>query len=230
MKNHLKRLAAPKQWVLDRQIRKYVVKPSPGTHSLENGFALGFILRDLLYIGSRMDEVKKILATADVLVDGVRRRDHRFMVGLFDVVSIPHFGKYYRVTLDLKGRLTLVEVSEAEATIKVVKVVGKSVVSGGKVQFHLHDGRNVLSEVKAAVGDSFVITLPKFTIKEVLPLKKGSFVFLRAGKHGGQVGVVDELTVDQASYSSKNKKVTTSRDYLLVVGSNGKSVCTVVPT
>lgn len=230
MKNHLKRLAAPKSWVLDRQITKYVVKPSPGTHSLGSGFALGFILRDRLHIGSTMDEIKKILATSDISVDGVVRRDHRFMVGLFDVISIPLLSKHYRVVLDSKGRLTVVEVPAVEAMIKPLKIVGKSVISGGKIQFHMHDGRNVISEMKAVVGDSVVVTLPKLTVKEILPLHKGSVVFLSSGKHGGDLGVVDDLQDAQAVYSVKGgaQKIVTSRSYLFVVGAHGKgAVCTV---
>ncbi len=240
MKNHLKRLAAPKNWVLDRRVTKYIIKPNAGAHCLEKGLALGFILRDILHVAERMDEIKKILATTEILVDGVVRREHRFMVGLFDVLSIPALQKHYRVVLDSKGRITIVEIPAAESTVKVSKVVGKSIVVGGKVQLHLHDGRNVLSDVKVSVGDSVVVSVPKLVVKEVLSAKKGMSVFLHQGKHAGDVGVLEELKDGLAVYTSANKthgaahakvkgKVITSGSYIFVVGAQGKPVCTVVP-
>lgn len=240
MKNHLKRLAAPKNWVLDKRVTKYVIKPNAGAHSLDKGLALGFILRDMLHLADRMDEVKKILATTDIMVDGVIRREHRYMVGLFDVLSIPALQKHYRVVLDSKGRITIVEIAASEAGVKVSKVVGKSVVAGGKIQVHLHDGRNLLSDAKIAVGDSVVISIPKLAVKEVLKAHKGACVYLFEGKHAGDVGVLDEVKDDLAVYTSANKthsaahakvkgKVITSSGYIFVVGASGKPVCTVVP-
>src|SRR3989344_2990930 len=101
MKNHLKRIASPKTWLLDRKERTFVVRPNPGTHPLRLGVSLGAVLRDMINAASTMREIRKILNAQDVLVDGVKRKDHRFMVGLFDVVSIPSLKSHYRMVLDV---------------------------------------------------------------------------------------------------------------------------------
>ncbi len=219
MKNHLKRIAAPRTWVLDRHERTYTLRPNSGSHTLESGLALGFILRDILKLGATTHEVRKILINTEVLVDGKRTKDYRFMVGFFDVLSIPELKKHYRVIFDRKGRLTIIEIPATESNVKVSKVVGKSLICGGKVQLHLYDGKNILSDVTVKVGDSILVSLPDLKVKEVFPLNVGSAVFLAQGKHSGDMGTVKELKPEEAIYTSSKGDVATARSYLFVVGS-----------
>ncbi|MBI2581795.1 30S ribosomal protein S4e [Candidatus Woesearchaeota archaeon] len=218
MKNHLKRIASPKTWFVDRKVNTFIVRPNPGAHSLDNGLPLGVLLRDDLELASTMGEIKKMLNNKEVLVDGIRRKDHSFMVGLFDVLSLPELKKYYRMVLDKKGRLTLKEVSAQESTLKLAKVVGKTMMKGSKVQFNLHDGRNILSDGKANVGDTFVLTLPKASVKKILPLKNGAKIFLTKGKHAGDLGVLKAVKGNEATYSAAGADVETAKAYLFVVG------------
>jgi len=185
---------------------------------LEYGLPLGLLLRDELKIASTTSEVRKIVNSKEVLVDGVARTDHRFMVGLFDVLSVPKLKKQYRMLLDKKGRLTLREINTKEAALKLVKVVGKNALKGGKIQFNLHDGRNIVSDAKAKVGDTFVISLPVVSVTKILSVKKGSKVFLIKGKHAGDVGVLKEIKGMEATYTVDGADVDTAKDYLFVVG------------
>src|SRR3989344_9492405 len=115
------------------------------------------------------------------------------MVGLFDVLSVPKLKKQYRMLLDKKGRLTLREINTKEAALKLVKVVGKNALKGGKIQFNLHDGRNIVSDAKAKVGDTFLVALPKAIVTKIFPAKKGAKVFLIKGKHAGDLGILKEI-------------------------------------
>src|SRR3989344_5398128 len=218
MKNHLKLVAAPKAWFVRRKTNVFTLRPSPGAHSLDYGMPLGLLLRDELKVASTMGEAQKIASNKEVMVDGVARTNHRFIVGLFDVLSIPKLKKYYRMLLDRKGRLMLTEISAKEATIKLVKVVGKTPKKGGKIQFNLHDGRNIVSDSSAVVGDSFVITLPSASITKALPAKKGAKVFLIKGKYAGAVGVLKEVKGDEATYTADGVDIDTAKEYLFVVG------------
>ena len=218
MKNHLKRIASPRTWFVDRKANKFIIRPNPGMHSLDSGLPLGVLLRDELQLASTKGEVKKLMNNKEVFVDGKRRKDHSFMVGLFDVLSVPELKKYYRLTLDRKGRLQLIEISAHESSLKLGKVVGKTVVKKGKTQFNLHDGRNLLADAKANVGDTFVLALPQASVKKVLPLKKGAKVFLTKGKHAGGTGVLKEIKGDEAAYSAEGEDVETAKEYLFVVG------------
>lgn len=219
MKNHLKRIASPKSWKISRQEKVFTVRPKPGPHSLQMGLPLGLVMRDFLDLTKTMKEAKKVLNSKEILVDGRRRKDYRFIVGLFDVLSIPEIKKNYRVSLDKNGRLTINEINEHERNIKVCKIVGKSIVSGGKVQLQLHDGKNVFTEKPAKIGDSVVITMPEFKIKEILHLKEGAFVFLTKGKNCGKAGILKEVKGESAVYSTEEGDVDTKKSNLFVLGS-----------
>ncbi len=221
MKNHLKRVTSPKTWSLSRRERVFVTRPKPSGHPLSQGMPLGVVMRDTLNLASTMSEVKKILNNKDVLVDGKRRKDHRFLVGLFDTISFPTLHKYYRVTLNENSHLTLIPIKAEEAALKPCKIVGKSVVPGGKVQFHLHDGRNVFAaetKEKSTVGDTVVLTLPDQKIHKVLPLKAGMMIFLHAGKNAGQKGYLHSVTGHEAIYTSDSQEIGTVKKYLFVIG------------
>jgi len=40
MKNHLKRIATPRTWVIDRKAETFITRPKPGAHSLYFGMSL----------------------------------------------------------------------------------------------------------------------------------------------------------------------------------------------
>jgi len=218
MKNHLKRSTIPRTWNLNRKQNIFIVRPNAGGHSLEMGLPLGVILRDILGYASTSKEAQKILNNKNILVDGKRRKDHRFIVGLFDVLAFPDLKKYYRMVLDQKGRLSLKETTTEESSIKLCKIVGKTILKKGKVQFHFHDGKNIITDVAAKVGDSVILQLPQLNIKEILPLKNGVHVFLTKGKHGGSSGVLKDIKGKEALYTVDGKDVETAKAYLFVIG------------
>lgn len=228
MKNHLKRIASPRTWVINRK-RKFIVKPNPGAHALNSGLPLGIILRDFLKVASTMREVRKIIYNNDVLVDGKRRRDHRFIIGLFDVLSFPELNQHYRLVLDSKGRITVIEIPAAESKMKLCKIVGKKILSQGKLQLNLHDGKNILSkEQKIKIGDSLMLNLPDLEVKEIIPLQLGNFVFLTRGKYSGSTGELKEIRKNEVIYSQDGKNVETLRNYLFVIGSK-KPALKIIP-
>ncbi len=218
MKNHLKRIAAPRTWVLDRKTSTFATRPNPGGHPLRYGLPLGIILRDYLHLALTMTEVRKLLRTQEVFVDGRRRTDHRFIVGLFDVLTLPAVKKAYRVVLDPKGRLAITNIPQSESTRKPCKVLGKTALPKGKLQYHLHDGKNISTIPSANVGDTLVVSLPTLTVEEILPLHPGALVFLTDGKHSGDQGMLKMLERGQAVYTKNGRDVETSRAYLFVVG------------
>jgi small subunit ribosomal protein S4e len=204
--------------MVKRAAGSFLIKPNPGAHAASKGFPLGYILRDLLHFTKTLDETKKLLNHNEVLVDGKRRKDLHFQAGLFDVVSIPKINGHYRLLLDQKGRIRLQEISAAESTIKICKVIGKTILPKKKVQYHLHDGKNLLTDTKAKVGDSLVLALPKLEIKEVLELKPGAIVFFTQGKHAGDLGKLKEIRNSEAVYLKGKEEISTAKEYLVVVG------------
>lgn len=218
MTNHLKKSASPKTWLARKGLGRFVVRPNPGAHSFSKGVPLGSVLRDYLEIASTMGEIKKILNNNDILVDGKRRKDHEFVVGLFDVIQLPLTKKSYRMILDQKGRLTPISIDQKEIDFKPGKITGKKVLPKGKIQFNLHDGKSLIGDFNAKIGDSLIISLPDLKVKEVLPLKEGVSIYLLEGKHAGDLGHFKKLVGAGAVYLKDGNEIETAKEYLFVVG------------
>ncbi len=222
MKLHLKQITAPKTWIVPRQRRRFILRPRPGGHPVELGLPLGLIIRDVLQYVSTTAEAGKLLQAQEVLIDGRRRTDPHFHVGLFDVLSFPRLKKNYRLVLDGKGRVVIREIPAAESSLKPCKVIGKTVLKKGQIQYNLHDGKNIIVKEnikeKANVGDTFVLHLPQLSVQSILPLQPGMLVFLTKGKHSGQLGRLQELRGTEARYLIDQTPVETAKAYLFVVG------------
>ena len=104
-KKHLKRLNAPKSWKIKRKGIKFITRPNPGAHSFSLGMPINIVLREIFEYAKTTKEVKNILNNKEVLINGVRRKDHRFIVGFMDIIAIPGIKAYFRVLLDKKGKL-----------------------------------------------------------------------------------------------------------------------------
>ncbi|MCS7102974.1 MAG: 30S ribosomal protein S4e [Candidatus Korarchaeum sp.] len=194
---HLKRLAAPGYYPVAKREKVWVVKPRPGPHPIDEGIPLLLIVRDVLKLATTTREARKIISMKKIYVDGKPRYDYKFQVGLMDVISIPEVDSHYRVIPDPHRFLKLLEIPPTESKLKVVKVVGKRTVRGGRMQLSSHDNRNFLfddgigREVKP--GDSLLIELPSQEIKEVLKLQEGSLVLVTRGRMAGHLGTIKEL-------------------------------------
>ena len=217
MTNHLKRIAAPGSWMIGRKDHVFIIKPNPSGHALKYGLPLGLVLRDILGLGATMTEIKKILHNSEVKVDGKRRKDPHYLVGLFDLITIPSLQKSYFMAFDKKGRMLVKPIHKNDS--KLCKVIGKTVVGKDKIQLHLHDGKNILSSQKVRVGDTVVVGLGSLSIEEVLPLKEGAQVYLTGGKHQGTWGKVKEIKGNEVKYVSEDKETETLKQYLFVIPS-----------
>ena len=218
MTRHLKRLNAPKRWFILRKTTKYIQKPLPGAHLLEESMPISLVLRQLGHAQTGA-EVKKILMNHEVLIDGRRIRDPKASVGILDSIALPKSGEYYRVIFDAKGRLHLLAIPKGETTTKLCKVVNKTSVSGGKLQYNLNDGRNLLAEKNAAnTGDTLVLQVPAQKIAQRLAFEKGALLYLLGGKHIGTLGVLESVEDNEIIFKANGQSIATAKKYALVVG------------
>jgi len=219
VKNHLKRLAAPRSWPIKRKETTFITRPKPGPHSLKLGMSLGVLIRDILKYAKTTGEVKKILQNRDVLVDGVRRKEHKFIIGLMDVIGIPEIKKCYRVVLDKKGKISLIEIEKDDTSIKPCRIINKNKVRG-KTQLNLFDGRNILVDKDDYnVNDTIIISLPNQEIKKHIKFEKNALVFLTGGKHIGEIGLVEDIISDKIRYKNKKGDVfETLKKYAFAIG------------
>ena len=215
---HLSRLAAPKKWNIKKKGIKWIAKPLPGPHKIKNGIHLLSIFRDMLNYADNAKEVKKILANQEIYVDGKRRKDPRFIMGLMDILFIPKTKETFRMLLTKKGKLTLIAIDEKETSIKPCKITGKTIIKK-KTQLNLFDGKNILVDKgDYKVGGTLMIEVPSLKIKDSFEMKKGSYVFLTGGKHIGRSGALEEIK-EKSIIIKKNKElIKTSKNHAFVIG------------
>ena len=197
----LKRKPAPRSWPIHRKEFVWIVKPSPGPHSLETCLPLAIILRDILGIAKTKREAKIIASQGKVHVDGKIRWEDSFPAGLMDVVSLPEAGKDFRILPSHKG-LILHPITREEAGFKLCRIENKTVVKNGHIQLNLHDGSNILVKVadpknpQEDVYDTFdtvKISLPERQILQHVKMKENVFAIVTGGKNMGKYGKVVEI-------------------------------------
>ncbi|XP_064134948.1 small ribosomal subunit protein eS4, Y-like [Loxodonta africana] len=69
-KKHLKRVTAPKHWMLDKLTGVFAPRPSTGPHKLRECLPLMIFLRNRLKYALTGDEVKKICMQRFIRIDG----------------------------------------------------------------------------------------------------------------------------------------------------------------
>ena len=69
-RKHLKTYKAPKTWPIHPKEDTWTVKPSAGSHSIENSLSLTLVIRDILKLADNSREAKRIINSGNVLVDG----------------------------------------------------------------------------------------------------------------------------------------------------------------
>lgn len=214
----LKRKPAPRFWPIHRKEFFWVVKPSPGPHSLENCLPLAIVLRDILGFAKTRKEAKTIVSQGKVHVDGKVRREDDFPVGLMDVVSIRGINKYFRVVPSNKG-LTLHLIGEEESNFKLCRIENKKVVKHGHIQLNLHDGSNIIVKVANPTNpqedtyqtlNTVKISLPKRQILEQIKMKKNDFAVITSGKNIGKYGKIIEI--EEATEKKRRNALVTIED------------------
>ncbi len=201
--NHRKRLAMPRTWALPRKRTVWISKADPCGHPHEMCMPLSVIIRDELGLAQSKREVKRMLATRQILVDGRVPKSVDRGVGLMDVLTIGDDN--YRGILDQRGKLRYLQISPSEAKSKICRINGKTTVKGGITQYNLHDGRNIMLDKATAynTGDSLVISLPDQTVRGHHAFEDGAKAYLIGGTHVGTVSKVKSLTVKRSSMENE---------------------------
>lgn len=216
--NHLKKIAANRNWRIDRKDNKFITKPSAGSHSQQLSYPLVVLLRDVLKLGNTKKEIRDVMLNKNLLIDQKKVKDDKLPVGVMDTVHIKENSEAYRITVSHKG-LEPVQIDEKEATKKISKIKDKTYVKG-KVQLNLFDGNNLfVDKDNYNVNDSVVIELPSKKIVKHLKFAKGATIMLTGGKHVGSVGVVENIEDNKLVFkSNKGDVFETLKKHAYVVG------------
>ena len=231
----LKRKPAPRFWPIHRKEFTWVVKPSPGPHSLYGSIPLAVVLRDILRFAQTREEAKTIVSQGKIHVDGKTRSEDNFPVSLMDVVAIPDANKSFRILPSAKG-LILHQIDKEESSFKLCRIEDKTVTRNGHVQLNLNDGSNIQVKVADAKNpqedvyatlDTLKVSLPEKQILEHVKMKEDSFAIITGGKNIGKYGKIVEIEKTKAKKrrnafvtieDAKGNRYQTVLDFVFVVG------------
>lgn len=228
MSNEMKRLTAPRSWPVKRKTNHWIAKPSPGAHALEGSIPVTVVLRDMLQVCKTQAEVRSVISEKGILVDGKVVTNSKQGIGLMDVVTLPKSGIAYRMVMDRRGKLQLVKIPQEKTAWKLCRIENKSIVSGGKVQLNLHDGRNILVEKDSyKTGDVLKIEVPDQKVLEHYSLGKGCVSLITSGSHVGETAVVDEYVVTRLASENLVKfkdGTSTVKSNVFVIGAKAPEI------
>jgi small subunit ribosomal protein S4e len=220
----MKRLAAPKAVPIhNKKAHTWMAKARPGPHSTRMAIPLSVLLRDVLGLADTLFEVKKVLNARRVLVDGAARTEPSFPVGLMDIISIPDMKLHYRMTI-VRGKLEPHKIDEKDSIHKMLKVVGKNTLPGGKANVLFHDGRNLPGDTHMKMGDTVLLSLKDHKVEKLLKRGVGAKCLVVSGKHAGIEAKIEKFfegkegRPTEVLVKTPQGEVRTLLDYLFVVG------------
>lgn len=190
-KKHLKRLNAPKHWMLAKMSGVFAPRPSTGPHKMRECLPLIILIRNRLKYALTRNEVTKVVMQRFIKVDGKVRTDATYPAGFQDVITIEKTGENFRLLYDTKGRFTLQPIKADEAKYKLCKV--KQLAVGEKAIPYIvtHDGRTIrYPDPLIRVNDSVKLDIATGKITDFIKFDVGNVVMVTGGRNMGRVGVI----------------------------------------
>ncbi|KAK3032850.1 hypothetical protein RJ639_037027 [Escallonia herrerae] len=203
LKKHLKRLNAPKHWMLDKLGGAFAPKPSSGPHKSRECLPLVLIIRNRLKYALTYREVISILMQRHILVDGKVRTDKTYPTGFMDVVSIPKTNENFRLLYDTKGRFRLHSIRDEEAKFKLCKVRSVQFGQKGIPYINTYDGRTIrYPDPLIKANDTIKLDLETNKITDFIKFDVGNVVMVTGGRNRGRVGVIKNREKHKGSFET----------------------------
>ncbi|MES1919049.1 40S ribosomal protein S4 [Bonamia ostreae] len=244
-KKHLKRINAPKSWMLDKLGGIWAPKSSPGPHKLRESIPLCVVLSKKLKYSTTDHESKIIVKGGFIKIDRKVRSDKTFPLGMMDVVSIDSVGKHFRVLYDAKGRFILLPIDQKSSKFKLcrVKRVSKSrstALSRRILGAHksknipylvTNDSRTIRypnPEIKK--NDTIKLNLETNQIEMFVKFNVGNKALITGGNNVGRIGVISKIErhLDSSDIiqlvDRKGETFATRLDNVFVIGEGTKSL------
>lgn len=190
-KKHLKRLNAPRHWMLDKMAGAFAPRPSTGPHKLRECLPLILFLRNRLKYALTGDEAQKIVKQRLIKVDNKVRTDVTYPAGFMDVITIEKTGENFRLIYDVKGRYTIHRISPEEAKYKLCKIKKNMVGAKGVPFVVTHDGRTIrYPDPNVKINDTVVFDIASSKITDYIKFDSGNMCIVTGGHNVGRVGTV----------------------------------------
>lgn len=215
-KKHMKRLNAPKHWMLSKLGGTWAPRPSQGPHKLRECLPLTLILRNRLKYALTRREVMMIVMRREICVDHKIRTDINYPAGFMDVISIEKTNEQYRLLFDTKGRFVLHRISAEEAKYKLLRVkkistgkkasIGRNPFQAGQLAaipyVVTHDGRTVkYPDPNVTTSDTVKFDITTGKIVDYIKFEPGNTCMVTRGANAGRVGVMTSCEKHPGSFT-----------------------------
>jgi len=229
-KKHLKRLAAPKSWMLSKLGGVFTCRPSSGPHKMRESMPIALFLRNRLNYALNMKEVSSIMKQRLVKIDGKVRTDARFPSGFMDVVQLAKTNENFRLIYDVKGRFCVHRITSEEAKYKLCRVTRVGVGPKGVPLLSTNDGRTIrFPDPLVKVNDSIRVDIASNKIMDFIKFESGNICMVTGGHNTGRVGIITNRERHQGSFDIVHVKdaaghtFATRLSYIFVIGKGAKS-------
>ena len=189
----LKRQMAPTFWGINRKEKRFVITVRPGSHPKNYSIPTAVLLRDTLKKVKTLREAKSSIYDGKVKIDGVTQKSLHHSIGLMDVIELDGTTDVYRLVPKQGHVLQPIKIDSAEKSKKLAKVKSKTNIKGGKTQLGFHDGRTIITDMKANIDDTCLLQIPEQKILDVIKFEKNSQVIVTRGINTGRIGLVNEI-------------------------------------
>jgi len=230
-KKHLKRLNAPRHWMLDKMSGVFAPRPSTGPHKLRECLPLVILLRNRLKYALTRREVTFIVMQRLIKVDGKIRTDATYPTGFQDVISIEKTNEQFRLLFDTKGRFTLQPITGEEAKYKLGKVRRVAIGNKGVPNVSVHDGRTIrYPDPLIQVNDTVKIDLETGKITDFIKFDIGNIAMATAGRNLGRIGVITHREKHPGSFDIVHIKDAAGQQFatriqnVFVIGKGNKAL------
>merc|ERR1711981_472253 len=197
-KKHMKRLNAPKHWMLDKMGGTWAPRPSTGPHKLRECLPLILVLRNRLKYALTGKEVQKILMQRLVKIDGKVRTDPNFPVGFMDVISIEKTDENF----------------PDENKFKLCRV--KKIAIGAKEVPYMvtHDGRTIrYPDPSTKMHDVVKVDIATGKWVDTMKFEVGATCFVTRGQNQGRIGTITQREKHIGSFEIVHVKDSKGRSF-----------------
>jgi len=230
-KRHMKRLAAPSHWMLDKSTGVWAPKPSSGPHKQRECLPLIVLLRNRLKYALNYKESKQILIQRLVKVDNKVRGSHTYPAGFMDVVSLESTKEHFRLLYDTKGRFVCHKIGATEAGYKLCRVLHHAKGPKGVDYVQTHDGRTIrFPDPRVHTHDTVRLNLETGKMDDFIKFESGNVCMITAGNNMGRVGVLGHREKHPGSFEIAHLKDTAGHHFatrltnVMVIGKGDKAM------
>lgn len=191
---------------LARKGTKYVVRAAD---HIREGVPVSIAIRDMLKLARTSKEVKKIVNSKSLKLNGKEIKDIKECIKMFNILEAD---KKYVLKVLTSGRFYFEETKDNH---RLAKIINKKVLPGGKMQLNLHDGSNLISKEKVNVGDSLRLTIDG-KMEKIITLEKGKEIFVISGRSIGKIGKIKSVEGNHVRVEFEDKEVVLDKSHLIV--------------